>query len=104
LALDQLSRSIHIEFTLIFAVLLLEAVGWRYTATPQPTFKVMDQTKVNPVLLFAIDGLVILGLAVLQVTFYVWDKYQGRNIDFLYSFSSKHFFLNDSTETRFYNL
>ncbi len=63
----QLLRRVNIEFTVIFAVVLLDGLNWRYTASSQPNINTLVRAPVNPILLFAIDTLVWLALAVIQV-------------------------------------
>jgi hypothetical protein len=51
----QLLRRVNIEFTVIFAVVLLDGLKWRYTASSQPNINTIVKAPVNPILLFAID-------------------------------------------------
>ena len=62
-----MARQINIEFTVIWAIVFLQGFSWRYTASSQPNINILESTTVNPVLLFAIDTLVWLLIATVQV-------------------------------------
>ncbi|KAJ3177953.1 Meckelin [Gaertneriomyces sp. JEL0708] len=66
----QRYRRVHIPGTLVALYFLLEALGLRYTATEQPDLNDLSPGPTNPLLLFCIDSLLLLALALTQYVFH----------------------------------
>ena len=54
---------------MLFGIFLLKGCQWRYTASSYPNIRALEPTTVNPILLFAIDSLVLLFVILIQFLF-----------------------------------
>jgi meckelin len=66
----QTHRRVNIEFLLFWTYFILTGLRVTFAATPQPVISDLDESDRSPILIFAIDSLIMLLLVVLQVCLY----------------------------------
>ncbi|KAJ8322951.1 hypothetical protein O5D80_008469 [Batrachochytrium dendrobatidis] len=65
----QIHQRVHVGFTLVALLALLEGLGWRYLATSYAGFSDLSIDTPNPLLLVAVDSLLWMLLIIVQVVF-----------------------------------
>ncbi|KAI8612035.1 Meckelin [Chytriomyces sp. MP71] len=73
----QVIRKVSIEFQLISMYFILDGLSVQYAATPQPNIHDLSPGARNPVLIFALDALIWMGLAGMQLAyrFLIYDRF-----------------------------
>ncbi|KAJ3236213.1 Meckelin [Chytriomyces hyalinus] len=73
----QTVRKVSIEFQLVWMYFILEGMGIMYAATAQPNIRSLVRAPRSPILTFAVDALVWIGLAGLQLAFryLIYDRF-----------------------------
>ncbi|KAI8908826.1 Meckelin [Powellomyces hirtus] len=78
----QTYRQVNIEFMLLAMYFIFEGLQVRYAATPQPDMNNLTPGAVHRILLFALEGMVWIGLAAVQILFrkIVYDRYYKNKL------------------------
>ncbi|TPX67518.1 hypothetical protein SpCBS45565_g03723 [Spizellomyces sp. 'palustris'] len=82
----QTYRRVNIEFSLLALYFIVEGLKVRYAATPQPNIHDLTPGLVNPILLFAVECLLWILLAVAQILFraVIYERfYKDKLLDFV---------------------
>ncbi|KAJ3410889.1 Meckelin [Chytridiales sp. JEL 0842] len=82
----QTHRRVNIEFLLVWTYFVLEGLDVAFAATPQPIMSDLTPGGRSPILIFAVDSLVILLVVVLQTMFkyLIYDRfYRDRILQYM---------------------
>ncbi|KAI9328026.1 transmembrane protein 67-domain-containing protein [Zopfochytrium polystomum] len=82
----QCYRKVSMEFLLVWTYFFLDGLNIKYAATPQPNIRNLSPGARSPVLVFAIDALILLFFVAIQYTFrfLVYDRfYRDRLLQYM---------------------